>query len=866
LSAKRKKIPELLAPAGGRKALEAAIAAGADAVYLGGRHFGARGMAENFDFQGLKSAVSYAHLRERKVYVTVNTLIHDRELTGLALYLLQLYEIGVDAVLVQDVGAAALVGRLLPDLDVHASTQMTIHNSPGIKWASSLGMKRVVLAREMNLREVKEMAKNAKATGGIGLEVFVHGALCYSVSGQCLLSSVIGGRSGNRGLCAQPCRKPYILQKGGTDAFGRPEGITTVPLRERFLLSTKDLCTYPELDKIVSSPIDSLKIEGRMKSPEYVAVVTDIYRRALDAIANGDWRPSCDDMRDLAAAFNREFTAGHLLGSSEIMGREMSDKRGIEVGAVASYDIKLNWAAIRLRGDLCPEIGDGVVIISPGQETGLVVRHCRMKDGLFRLKTAERVRPGARVYITFVASLAKKAETIMKKGGPKIPITLDFALKDDVPQIKAVVNLKKGVLEESVTAPFEMQRAISQPLEADAIRSMLSRVGGTAFSVVAVNMNYPGGLFAPIGAVNQQRRELIKKIEDKICLQSLPAQEQLTKARRRVSEFLAEEDSYCDPSIEDQSRNQKSHAEPLISVYADSLQTSVAAASNGASIVYLQPKIALCSSRNEEANQSLLAIFEDFKRLCPSTQLVWCWPRITKDDYLSAACIVLGSAFKSNLIDGVMVDGCGAAIAASHAAHGIPVSGSHGLNVWNHLSAESLSHLFSRLTLSMELSRVELIDLSRRLGPAGPSLELIVQGNQEVMTAMDDLSSLAGTEEQFYGINDLKRTFPFSVDAARMTHIRNSAETCLIDYIPDLMNIGISSFAVDARSKPEGYGREMAQIYSKAVSLARSGKLQEELPALKERIRSIATGGITSGQFSRGLKDLEDICASKNKA
>ena len=241
------KLPELLAPAGSPEALKVAVAAGADAVYLSGKRFGARKFAANFDEKELKEAVDYTHLCGVKVYVTVNTLVRDGELSEVARYLLWLYEIGVDAVLVQDVGVAALARRIVPDLDLHASTQMTIHNRAGAAWAEGLGMKRVVLAREVSLQEAEEIGKGLN----VGLEVFVHGALCYCYSGQCLLSSVIGGRSGNRGMCAQPCRKPYVLLRGSKDEYGRPVDMAAAPIKDRYLMSTRDLAFYNHLDRIV---------------------------------------------------------------------------------------------------------------------------------------------------------------------------------------------------------------------------------------------------------------------------------------------------------------------------------------------------------------------------------------------------------------------------------------------------------------------------------------------------------------------------------------------------------------------------------------------------------------------------------------
>jgi putative protease len=354
-----RRLPELLAPAGSPEALQAAIAAGADAVYLSGKRFGARKFAANFDEQALAQAIDYAHLQGVNVYVTVNTLVRENELIDVADYLLRLYEMGTDAVLLQDLGIALLARRIVPELEKHASTQMTIHNQQGALWAARAGFKRVVLAREVSLDEIKDMKSQ-----GIGLEVFVHGALCYSYSGQCLLSSAIGGRSGNRGMCAQPCRKPYVLLRGERDRYGRPTSLAAQPQRERFLISTRDLCVYRHLDRIVRSPVGSLKIEGRMKSPEYVAIVTSIYRKALDAIFRGKWSPTPEDERDLALAFNRDFTEGHLLGATDVMGREMSDNRGVLIGSVVAFDVQRGEAAVRLSGPLCPEKGDGLVFLA----------------------------------------------------------------------------------------------------------------------------------------------------------------------------------------------------------------------------------------------------------------------------------------------------------------------------------------------------------------------------------------------------------------------------------------------------------------------------------------------------------------------
>ena len=254
---------ELLAPAGNMEAFKGAIYAGADAVYLGGDKFGARAYADNFHTEQLVECIRYAHLFGRKVYLTVNTLMKEEELAQLKEYITPFYEAGLDAVIVQDFGAFQVLKRNFPEMELHASTQMTITGAGGMSLLKEMGATRVVPAREMSLEEVKHMKKET----GLEIECFIHGAMCYSYSGQCLFSSILGGRSGNRGRCAQPCRLPYSTKNAG---------------KECYPLSLKDMCTLEHIDKLMEAGIDSFKIEGRMKKPEYAAGVTAIYRKYMD--------------------------------------------------------------------------------------------------------------------------------------------------------------------------------------------------------------------------------------------------------------------------------------------------------------------------------------------------------------------------------------------------------------------------------------------------------------------------------------------------------------------------------------------------------------------------------------------------------
>ena len=520
-------LPELLAPAGSPEAFRAAVAAGADAVYLGGKQFGARRSAPNFTDAEIEEAITYAHRRDVRVYVTINTLIHDRELEHVAEYLIWLYSVGADAVLIQDTGVAALARNIVPLLPLHASTQMTLHTTDGVRWAAEQGFSRVVLARELTLEEISRIARE---TGkyGIGLEVFAHGALCYSYSGQCLLSSVIGGRSGNRGMCAQPCRKPYSLVTAETDEYGRPTGIRKVPTPGHFLLSPKDLCTYANLPDLVRSPVVSLKIEGRMKSAEYVSIVVSTYRKALDAIASGDARVPAGAVQDLLLAFNRGFTSGYLFGQrhTTLMGRDAGDNRGICIGVVKRYDEQSKTITIRSVGGMIPSPGDGLLIIHPetNRESGFSLNTAPLqKKGEIVLRVPHPVESGARVYITSSTDLDRRSRQITAHP-PSIllrPVPVDLAASVDADGrlvLEGVIHTRNGQeIPVTCRSDFSMAPAQTRPVTRDQLSRQLIKTGGSPFSLRNFTLSYNGDMFAPLASLNHARREFLILAEETLA-------------------------------------------------------------------------------------------------------------------------------------------------------------------------------------------------------------------------------------------------------------------------------------------------------------------------------------------------------------
>ena len=375
---------ELLAPAGSWEALEAAVNAGADAVYMGGKSFGARAYASNFDEEEMAKAVFFAHMHRVRIYITVNTLVDDSEMLSLAQYLVFLHNVGVDGIIVQDLGVIRLAKKIVPDLPLHASTQMTITNSGGVDFAIAAGMERSVVARELSLKEIK-----AACSRGTEIEAFIHGALCVCYSGQCLMSSLIGGRSGNRGRCAQPCRLPYkLLNEDGKEMLaGKDAG--------QYLLSPKDMNTLKILPQLIEAGVVSYKIEGRMKRPEYVAVVVDAYRRAIDSYKAGNYQVPEEDFANIEQIFNRDFTTAYMVNrpGKEMMSDRRPNNRGVLIGRVTKLDKQRNKALVKLDKEL--HLGDGLEFwVTVGGRVGTTVT-----EMLLQGKPVESAQPGQQVMI-----------------------------------------------------------------------------------------------------------------------------------------------------------------------------------------------------------------------------------------------------------------------------------------------------------------------------------------------------------------------------------------------------------------------------------------------------------------------------------
>lgn len=497
---------ELLAPAGGYEAFIAAVENGADAVYLGGSLFNARASALNFSDEELEKAICYAHLRNVKVYITLNILINDTEFEQAIEFTKKAYSMGADAFIVQDLGLAFALRQVIPNINLHLSTQATVYNELAIETVGNLNFERIVLARELSLAQIEDICKKTNRE----IEVFVHGAICICYSGQCRFSSLIGERSGNRGKCAQPCRLPYTLLKN------------TEKVSQSYCLSPKDMCGLEQLPALIEMGVRSLKIEGRMKNPEYVAEVTRVYRKYIDEYySKNQVIVSEKDKQELAQVFNRgNFTTGYFLKNeaANLMARTRSKHWGTYLGEVLDYIPKRKLVKIRLDNDLA--MNDGIEILNKELSGNIVTYIARGKE---QTKNAQK---GEEVWIGDISGNIQKGQKIYKITSKKLNDELKesfngkFYRKVEIEakiQIKAKQNIKLQIKENQniveVASEFIPVEAINKPVDKETIEKNLSKLGNTSFVLSKCEIELDDNLLVPVSVINDLRRQAVEKLE-----------------------------------------------------------------------------------------------------------------------------------------------------------------------------------------------------------------------------------------------------------------------------------------------------------------------------------------------------------------
>ena len=793
------RIPELLAPVGSMEHLKVAINAGASSVYLSGKDYGARKFAQNFTLDEIKEAVSTAHMHNVKVYVTVNTLIKQDELEDVINYLARLYSIGVDAVLVQDLGLVELINKHLPNLKIHASTQMTCENQLKLDYLESKGIKRVVLPREMRKDEIKNLKTNME------LEIFAHGALCYSYSGQCLMSSFKGGRSGNRGTCAQPCRQKYKVS-----------GIK----KEDYYLSPCDLSLFDKLKEIAELDISCIKIEGRMRNKEYLAIVVSNYRKALNKLRSGKESKS----EEINLVFNRGFIEGQFNNESKRSLR--AGHIGLKIGHV--IDSHKNQIAIKIDDKIksIPQKGDGLLLIKNNKDYGFEisqnpiittlnhfkkgknkqVKDLTRKDKVLIVKKVWQNKKSnfnlneSSVFLTKKHDLIKKAHEIENKGTSyvKSKLTLTFSVKNKFPKLKGRLTLaNKREIECEVIGNTPFEKPLKKSVSQDIIKKQLSKVDNYPYQITQINVNYDGTLFIPISKINELRRDLFKNIEDEV-----------TKSYAHDLKHITLKTN--------ESKIEK--AEPNISFYTNNLNHLKNI--DGIKRVYLEipPEIDTPDINNDE-NYNLNYMINFLKEAIEIShtndyELIWKWPDITHDKLIKALNKVKGILNKMN--------------------YNIPIMsssfkgdyGPYSMNITNTETIDSLEN-YRIVTISPELTREDYENIIKYCKNPN-KLELIVQGSIELMKTRYSLlygkefkQAKNSSETYLIDKNDNKYPIHKSISSQELI-LFNFEEISLLPQINHLKEIGYSNFAIDARFRDDKYC-EIVNIYKKALE----GKLDK---------------------------------------
>lgn len=494
---------EILAPAGDMESLKAAIANGADAIYLGPDLFSARAFAKNFSLPEIKEAVEYAHLHNVRIFITVNILYHDEEFEKLFHYIDCFYEYQVDALLIQDIGLLKAVRRRYPDFEVHVSTQMTLNSLEAVRYFEDLGVTRIVVSRENSIEEIRYIKEHSP----LEVEVFAHGALCVSYSGQCLMSSMIGKRSGNRGACAQPCRMTYQLKEDGH-----------VIEDEAFLLSPRDLCTIDHLQEYIDANVTSLKLEGRMKKPEYVAAITKAYRKAVDHCYGAKENYTKDDIHDMKQMFNRHYTTGFPFHDAHIVDTDFSGNRGMPLGVVVGYNRKRKVVAIKLSD----ELKQGDSILFKNVDAGRPVNKIYLKG-----KLVNKGSPGEIVEIEFdtpvfkgevmktvsIDTLKKLDETFMHEKKYRSITFILHAHKDLYLTLEAI----SGNEHVTITSEHLIEEARNTPTDAARITKQLSKLGSTIYTIDDINLDMDKNINIPISLLNSLRRDAVDALNERFA-------------------------------------------------------------------------------------------------------------------------------------------------------------------------------------------------------------------------------------------------------------------------------------------------------------------------------------------------------------
>lgn len=715
---------ELLVPVQDMECLKQAIANGADAVYGGCQNFGARKFAKNFTDEEMIEAIRLCHLYDVKFYVTMNTLVKDAEVSDFLKQVEFLYKNGVDAIIMQDFGMISYVLKKYPNLEVHASTQFNNSSYDVVKLLYDMGVKRVVMSRELTLQEIEEIDVP------IEKEVFIHGALCISYSGCCLMSSMIGGRSGNRGECAGSCRLPYKL-------YYKDRLLSD----SKYLLSTRELNTSSRFLELLNSNIYSFKIEGRMKSPEYVGFITKLYRRLIDN--SGNISDLDLETEKLKTIFHREFTCGHLFQTDvfHFMNPDTPNHIGLPIGKVVSW----NSSKIGIRLDKPLHQGDGIRFLESGK--GLIVNYLYDQNGLLISKadSGEVCYVDNKIGLNDNNTVSKTLDYLLMHELKVIPskkIPISFSVKARV-GAPFTVQISDGFRKIQLSGNV-IERAITIPVSKSKICSQLEKLGGTPFVSTSIDVEMDADIFISLREINELRRELV---------------ERLMNARMMPKyEAIIQDFTFDGLSL---SRDLKNSA----SVFTKE---------------QLETCLELGFERIYTSNLSLFRQYEDFDKVY----------------YSMPRCLF----YVKNQLEGnsLVKEFCDFSSIKN-------VIGDYSFNVCNIYTAYFLYRMgLSKLTLSVELSNAEVLEFVHcfeRTFSCLPNIEVVGYGRVEVMIIKDNILNLKEEDYQYSLVDLRKRSFPVYFSDGK-TIILNYQNTISIDF-PSLNKISSIRYQFFTESREE---------------------------------------------------------------
>ena len=808
-------IMELLAPAGTMENFMAALESGADAIYLGGKVFNARAHAANFGIDELREAVRLAHILDVSVYVTVNILIGDTELKDLEQYIKDLDSIGVDAIIVQDLAVAEIAKRVAPNIHLHGSTQMTAATLDAVRFYESLGFTRVVLARELSLKEIQHICKHCKAE----IEVFVHGALCVCYSGQCLMSSFIGGRSGNRGACAQPCRLPYELLDS--------KGESVLPKHEAYLLSPKDLNYSEHMNELVAAGVTSFKVEGRMKKVSYVRQVIGTYREILDDASIHE-----NQRKALASGFNRGFSTAYL---EDTVGRQMMtvvapNHQGKPIGE--SYT-KKGEVYLSLTEPI--EQGSLVKILqSNGSVTYYTVddEWTCVSDTLYKGRPAEGLAVGQ----LYLASTPKNTKSrglqeFTRKYDMSVYLSVGSNGETNYTELTAILDSGLSV---TVTNEYVPATANKVPTSLEKVTEQLGRLGNTLFRLSYVDI--PDGPYMwPASVLNALRRDAVTALETALITHHVESWQSLQVTGDVDYDFKAQHELSYDTC-------------PMISARVDEIEGVKAAISGGAQ------KIVFGGDRLSRTPYAL-SIYDEVARLCAQSDVIctFATPRVVKDDEVEAYKRTLEAIVQAHP-DSISIHVPQALLWLRELGYTGAIEADTGLNIFNTPTLHFWEQLhISCVNPSQELTLKQITELAKH---SHVPIETMVHGYTEMMISeYCAIASFVGTGSkvncpmpcvtQSYSLKDRKgEIFPLRTDPYCRMHIMNSHEMDMRAYVPMLLQKGISILRVDGRHMKPSYVKDIVSQY---VGIA-TGTMEAPPKKIDSQGESI-----TRGHYFRGI-------------